>query len=114
MTPMPDAIAELTDADFADAVKNGVTLVDFYGAYCPPCKMLDPVLEQLARDYAGRARIARINVDEHSEAAVDNAVEDIPTLIIFKNGAAEERLFGAQKYETIAGVLERRLEGGSL
>ncbi len=106
---MPDAVVELTDAAFADAIRDGVALVDFYGTYCPPCKLLDPVLEQLARDYAGRARIMRLNVDEHAEAAVDNAVEDIPTLIIFKDGAAGQRLFGAQKYETIARELDKRL-----
>jgi thioredoxin 1 len=87
---MSDAIARLTDADFAAATRGGVVLVDFYGTYCPPCKMLDPVLEQLARDYAGRARIAKINIDDNTEAAVDNSVEDIPTLIFFRNGAAEQ------------------------
>jgi len=106
---MSDAIRELTDADFAEGVKEGVVLVDFYGTYCPPCKLLDPVLEKLAGDYAGRARVVKVNVDDNSEAAADNAVEDIPTLLIFRDGVAEERLFGAQKYETIAGELDRQL-----
>ena len=102
-------IMELTDATFSDGVGKGVVLVDFYGTYCPPCKLLEPVLEKLAGEYEGRAVIARINVDEHSEAAVDNTVEDIPTLIIFKDGKEVERLFGAQKFETIAEELDRRL-----
>lgn len=106
---MSDGIVELTDDTFADGIKDGVVLVDFYGTYCPPCKLLEPVVEDLAAAYAGRARIARINVDDNSEAAVDNSVEDIPTIVIFKDGAAQQRLFGAQKYETLAGELDRQL-----
>ena len=107
---MAAEIVELDDASFAGAVSKGVALVDFYGTYCPPCKLLEPILEQLAGDFSGRALIARINVDDNCEAAVDNSVEDIPTLIIFKDGAAAARLFGAQKRETLASELERALE----
>lgn len=106
---MPEQVVELTDVGFADSIGSGVALVDFYGTYCPPCKLLEPVLNELANRYAGRARIARINIDEHSEAAVDYAVEDIPTLIFFKNGEEAERLFGAQKLDTLAGELDRLL-----
>ncbi|MCD8140891.1 MAG: thioredoxin [Planctomycetaceae bacterium] len=102
-------ILELTDATFAAGVAEGVALVDFYGTYCPPCKLLDPVIEQLSETYAGRATIARVNVDDNSEAAVDNMVEDIPTLVFFKNGEAVARLFGAQKLETLAEELDHLL-----
>lgn len=106
---MAGEILELTDATFAQNTGKGVVLVDFYGTWCPPCKMLDPVLEQLAGDFAGRAVVAKINVDEHSEAAVDNTVEDIPTLVLFKDGVENKRLFGAQKLETLAGEMDRLL-----
>ena len=106
---MSGEVTELTDAAFKEAVAKGVVLVDFYGTYCPPCKLLEPVIEKLAEDYAGRATIARINIDEHSEAAVDNTVEDIPTIVLFKNGEEAKRLFGAQKLETLAGELDRLL-----
>lgn len=106
---MAGEILELTDATFAQNIDNGVVLVDFYGTWCPPCKMLDLVLEQLAGDFAGRAVVAKINVDEHSEAAVDNTVEDIPTLVLFKDGVENKRLFGAQKLETLAGEMDRLL-----
>ena len=102
-------IVELTDETFKDGIAKGVVLVDFYGTYCPPCKLLEPVIEKLAEDYAGRVVIARINVDDHSEAAVDNTVEDIPTLILFKDGQEAERLFGAQQTETLAGELDKLL-----
>lgn len=106
---MAGEILELTDATFAQNTGKGIVLVDFYGTWCPPCKMLDPVLEQLAGDFAGRAVVAKINVDEHSEAAVDNTVEDIPTLVLFKDGVENKRLFGAQKLETLAGEMDRLL-----
>lgn len=106
---MSDGIVELTDDTFAEGVKDGVVLVDFYGAYCPPCKLLEPVVEKLAADYAGRVRVARVNVDDNSEAAVDNSVEAIPTVVLFKDGAARQNLFGAQKYETLAEELDKLL-----
>lgn len=106
---MPGEVIELTDAAFAQRIASGVVLVDFYGTYCPPCKLLDPVLDELARRYEGRAVVARINIDEHSEAAVDNTVEDIPTLVFFKDGGEAGRLFGAQKLETLATELDRLL-----
>ena len=105
---MSDKVVELTDATFAEGIQEGVTLVDFYGTWCPPCKQLEPVVEKLAEDFSGRAQVAKLNVDDNSEAAVDNSVEDIPTLIIFKDGKEVERLFGAQKYETLAEELARQ------
>ncbi len=106
---MGEFIRELTDADFGEAIQSGVALVDFHGTYCPPCKLLDPVIEQLAADYAGRALVAKINIDDNAEAAVDNAVEDIPTLILFKNGTEAARLFGAQNAKTLAAELDKLL-----
>lgn len=104
-------IIELTDSTFSEALRPGVVLVDFYGTWCPPCKLLDPVMEKLAEDYDGRVAFMKINVDENAESAVDNTVEDIPTLLFFRDGSEQLRLFGAQKYETIATVLDRLLLG---
>lgn len=106
---MPGHILELTDDTFHQTVAEGVTLVDFYGPWCPPCKLLEPALERLATEYEGRAVIARVDVDQHAESATDNAVEDIPTLIFFDHGEEVERLFGAQKIETLALRLDRIL-----
>lgn len=102
-------VRELTDETFAEATAKGVVLVDFYGTYCPPCKLLEPVIEKLAEDYDGRAAITKINVDDNAECAVDQAVEDIPTVIVFKDGEAVKKLFGAQKVETLAAELDRLL-----
>ncbi len=106
---MAGNVVELTDDTFKESIGQGVALVDFYGTWCPPCKLLELVIEQLAEQYAGKALIAKVNVDEHSESAVDNSVDNIPTIIFYKNGEEEERLFGAQKVETLAGELDRLL-----
>ncbi len=100
---------DLTDADFADAIRAGVALVDFHGTYCPPCRLLDPVMERLAAGYAGRALVAKINIDDNAEAAADNAVEDIPTLLFFKDGVERARLFGAQSEKTLGAELDKLL-----
>lgn len=106
---MSEHVVELTDADFKEKTAQGVVLVDFYGTWCPPCKLLEPVIEQLAENYAGRAMVAKVNVDDNSEAAVDNSIADIPTVILYKNGEESSRLFGAQKLETLSAELDRLL-----
>lgn len=106
---MSEAVRELHDADFAESVKSGVVLVDFYGTWCPPCKLLEPVVEMLAEEYAGRALVAKVNVDDNAESAVDNSVEDIPTIVLLKDGEERERLFGAQSIETLREELDKLL-----
>lgn len=106
---MAASVVELTDADFGQAIGKGVVVVDFYGTWCPPCKLLEPVMDRLASQYAGRAVVAKINVDEQNDAAVDHTVDDIPTIIVFKDGTEVERLFGAQSLETLSGVVDKAL-----
>ncbi len=106
---MPSRVRELTDADFAEAVRTGVVLVNFHGTYCPPCALLEPAVRAVAARYAGRALVARVNVDDNFEAAADNAVEDIPTIIFFRNGEERKRLFGNQTEETLCAELDRLL-----
>jgi thioredoxin 1 len=106
---MAEMVRELTDADFASAVREGVAFVEFYGTYCPPCKLLEPVVESLAERFAGRALVAKINVDDNFEAAVDNSVEDVPTIVLFKDGVEKNRLFGLQELETLEGELSKLL-----
>lgn len=102
-------IVELRDDTFAAHVAQGVSLVDFYGTYCPPCKLLEPVMEKLAEDFAGKVAVGKINIDDNSEAAVDNSIDDIPTVLVFKDGVEVKRLFGAQKLSTFAEELEKVL-----
>lgn len=87
---------EVTDATFEETVlkENLPTLVDFWAVWCGPCKMIAPVLEEIAREYEGRLRVAKLDVDHNTQSAMKYGVMSIPTLILFKNGQAVERIVG--------------------
>ena len=76
-------------------------LVDFYADWCGPCNAMAPVIEELASELDGKAKVGKINVDENSDIAVEYNVMSIPTLIIFKNGKEEKRLVGLRDKEEI-------------
>ncbi len=73
-------------ADFAEMIKDGVVLVDFFADWCGPCQVLLPVMDELATKYEGKAKIVKINVDQHSPIAQQFRVMSIPTVILFKDG----------------------------
>ena len=91
-------ITTLTDATFTEEVKGSdePVLVDFWAEWCGPCKMIAPVLEELAGDYAGKIKIAKLNVDDAPQTAQQFQVMSIPTLILFKDGEPAKRLVGAR------------------
>ena len=106
---MPGQVRELDNASFAKGIASGVVLVEFYGTWCPPCKLLEPVLEELAAKYAGQAAVGKINIDDNSETAVEQSIADIPTLVFFQNGEEIRRLYGAKSLETLSETLDRLL-----
>jgi len=87
---------EVTDSTFEELVlKAGLpTLVDFWAVWCGPCRMIAPVLEEIANEYEGRLQVAKLNVDHNNELATRYGVMSIPTLILFKNGRSVERIVG--------------------
>ena len=91
-------IAELTDATFDEEVAGASEplLVDFWAEWCGPCKMISPILEEIAAENAGKIRIAKLNVDDNMAVARRFEVMSIPTLILFKDGAPRLRLVGAK------------------
>ncbi len=88
----------VTDASFAEDVLASPlpVLVDFWAPWCPPCRVIEPILNQLAADYTGRLRIAKLNADDNQRYVVQLGVQGLPTLIIFKDGREVERLLGAR------------------
>lgn len=96
------AIVKVTDADFDSKVESGVQLVDFWATWCGPCKMIAPVLEELAADYEGKADILKLDVDENPSTAAKYEVMSIPTLIVFKDGQPVDKVVGFQPKENIA------------
>jgi thioredoxin 1 len=95
---MGDGIVTLSDSTFDEEVKGSAepVLVDFWAEWCGPCKMIAPTLEELSREYAGKLRIFKLNVDDNPEVARRFEVMSIPTLILFKEGEAVQRLIGAK------------------
>ena len=75
---------------FDETIANGVVLVDFFATWCGPCRMVAPVLEELAEKYAGRMEIVKVDVDQSQSLAMRFGVQSIPTLLLFKNGALQE------------------------
>lgn len=101
-------VLHLQDNNFKNEVleANEPVLVDFWAAWCGPCKMIAPVIEELAEDYKGKVKICKINVDENAKTAQDYSVMSIPTMIIYKNGQEIERLVGFMSKAEIAQKLE--------
>jgi thioredoxin 1 len=80
--------------NFSDLIREGLVLVDFYADWCGPCKMLGPVLDNLAEELKGKVKIVKVNVDELSEIAQEYGVMSIPTLILFENGTMTKQNIG--------------------
>ena len=95
---MSEKIVTLSDATFDEHVKGSdvPVLVDFWAEWCGPCKMIAPILEEIADEQAGKIQIAKLNVDDSSEVASRFEVRSIPTLILFKDGEPQVRLIGAK------------------
>jgi thioredoxin 1 len=98
MVLMTANIATLSDATFDEQIKGAdvPVLVDFWAEWCGPCKMVAPILEQLATEHAGKIQIAKLNVDDNPEIAMRFEVMSIPTLIVFRDGSPVKRLVGAR------------------
>jgi thioredoxin 1 len=93
----------VTDSTFdAQVLKSDIpVLTDFWAEWCGPCKMIAPILEEIAEDYNGQIKIAKVDVDENNQIAMKLGVQSIPTLILFKNGQAVERVVGAMPKERL-------------
>lgn len=99
----------LNESNFQSTVSNGVSLLDFWAEWCGPCKMIAPAIDELAKDYAGRAVVAKVNVDEVPSLAERFGVSSIPTLVILKNGSEVKRFVGVTRKEVLAAALDAAL-----
>ncbi|NLY51469.1 MAG: thioredoxin [Firmicutes bacterium] len=106
-------VQQLSDATFEASVleQSGVVLVDFWAPWCGPCRMVGPIVDDLAEEYAGKATIAKLNVDENQQTAMKYGIMSIPTLMIFKNGEPVDKIVGAAPKQVIAAKLDQYLDG---
>lgn len=106
---MSEAVQELTESNFKDTIQSGVVLVDFWAPWCSPCVQQGPILEEVASAVAGKATVAKVNVDESQAVAGEFGVQSIPTLILFKDGAEADRFVGLQEKSVLVSAIEKQL-----
>jgi thioredoxin 1 len=102
---------EVNSAAFQAEVLAATTpvLVDFWAPWCGPCRMVSPIVEEIAKDYEGKLKVVKINVDDSQELAAQYGIMSIPTLCLFKNGECIERLIGLRQKKEIAAIVDQVL-----
>jgi thioredoxin 1 len=105
-------IVTLTDGDFDQQVQaHPLVLVDFWAEWCGPCRMIAPLLDELAGEYAGRVVIGKVNVDQNGQTAARFGVRSIPTLLFMKHGSRVDQIVGAKPKKDIKDKIEQHLGG---
>ena len=102
---------DVNDSNFEQEVLQATTpvLVDFWATWCGPCRKLGPVLDEIANDYADKLKVVIVNADECAETVKANSISGLPSLLIFKNGEAVERMVGLMPKSTIVNNIEKHL-----
>lgn len=93
---------DLTPANFESVTSNGISLVDFWAPWCGPCRMIAPVIEELAQEFEGKANICKVNTDEEQDLAVKYGIRSIPTIIFMKDGEVVDTMIGASSKQALA------------
>jgi len=100
---------ELTNNNFEDTVKTGVSLVDFWAPWCGPCRMIAPVIDELAGDFDGKANICKVNTDEQQDLATKYGIRSIPTILIMKDGEIVDQVVGASSKQALTDKINHHL-----
>ena len=108
---MSDQIVHVTDATFDSEVlkADGPVLVDFWAEWCGPCKMIAPILDDVSKDYAGKLKVAKLNIDENPGTPPKYGIRGIPTLMLFKNGNVEATKVGAVSKSQLTAFIDSNL-----
>ncbi|MBP0049595.1 MULTISPECIES: thioredoxin TrxA [Marinobacterium] len=108
---MSENIVNVTDASFEDDVlkADGAVLVDYWAEWCGPCKMIAPVLEEIAKEYDGKLKVCKLNIDENNETPPKFGIRGIPTLMLFKGGNVEATKVGALSKSQLAAFIDANL-----
>ncbi len=102
-------VQEVTEVDFQTEVlqSDQPVLVDFWAPWCGPCRMIAPIIEQLAAENAGKAKVVKLNVDDAQNLAAGYGINSIPTIMVFKDGQVVDRFVGVQRKETLQDAIDR-------
>jgi len=106
-----NGLMEFTDQNFEEQVLKSEqpVLVDFWATWCGPCRAITPTVEAVAKEYAGRAKVGKVNVDDNMSVTSRYRITGIPALLLFKNGQVAEQLMGVQSKDTLVKLMERHL-----
>ena len=105
----------ITDSNFrSEVAKYPVMLVDFWAPWCGPCRMVSPIIEQLAKEYSGKVAFGKVNVDENQMISASFGIQSIPTMMIFKNGKAVDVIIGALPKAQIESKIKQQLSNNSI
>jgi thioredoxin 1 len=112
---MNEHVTEVSDSSFEKDVLQAdrPVLVDFWAAWCAPCRMLEPTVDAVAEKYAGNARVVKVNVDDNPSISQRYGIKGIPTLILFKAGKEAERVVGATSKEALARMIDKHVAGAA-
>ncbi len=108
---MAGSVIELTDATFDKTVHDSdvPVLVDFWAPWCGPCKMITPIVEEIADEYADKAKVCKLNTDDARDSAMEFGISAIPTLILFKDGQVQKKWVGLTSKKDLAAAIDEQL-----
>lgn len=106
---MSEKIIYLTDENFKEVIKEGVVLVDFYATWCGPCRMITPIIEELADLVDGKAKISKLDIDQAPNTASELSITSVPTLILFKDGREIKRVVGVKDLDFFLNLVNSSL-----
>jgi len=102
-------ITHLDDNNFKEIISNGIILVDIFADWCQPCKQLSPIIDQISTDYQGRVIVGKLDADASRETAMDIGIRNIPTVILYKDGVAVDRLAGLVSKAKLSEMIDKHL-----
>ncbi|MCI0485239.1 MAG: thioredoxin [Blastocatellia bacterium] len=108
-----ELVREIDSSEFAELIKGArPVLVDFHATWCGPCKVMEPIIERLAEQFAGQAEIVKVNIDKSPDAAANNGVRSVPTFMLFAEGRLIDRVVGTSSQKQLAALIAPYLDQG--